>query len=1032
MVRKILSSCVLALLIAHPVLALSDSHLLITKPSESVALENFVIQRCSESVHVALVTLWHFQAARFDLSSQPTTPSFQICKRVINKCQSILFDDAWVSDADTSSHAVQRAADPAAGGTAAVSIGGGCIKWLFGPLFSNSESRGIHPANMSTTLVGVGSALGSAPGMPQLASIGGLMAVQQGRKAPSDEFRRLMNRIEKDGEEMDGEDNEGEDEDEEDQSAEEPLENGHHSKEGSTSSSAGEGKPLPPTPPVTTSSQATLQTPVTASSKPPTSSASDAQSISPTTPSSRFASFASKMNNISNRAASAVGEAFGQTFQIVGPPASPAQSSSSAAAQQRAKKGGSSPARKRAPRNAASAMSLRQGAGANSRSVPNLIYDMSSGSIPGHASSSAALQNYHSQSTSSVDSLISIYPPQTRSRLLRVHYSRTQTNFLATLQDISARLLILPKPARLSALRHELVQLNHSLPKEVCFPLWCQCGRDIYSRPTSSAARKEAGQQQLTKTRHHRVVRINPSEAVVLNSADRAPYLLHVEVLNGDLDFDPDRRSNREVMRKLIAKEEDHRRRARRRAEIAGVDGVKSSTDAIVPQKGKEWDEAAASREEKQDEGAQNNAVDLSREASSQGIESSTPAALTPMEQANEDGDISAIGNLSMASNAGDETAMPDDSEGVDLTEQAFGADLAKFGGESVDGDDSDEDDIAFMNRSHDAAVWTSRRQSAMRQSISQAPDSPTSRKKDFSLDDYSERMRTAAIMLAQLNRSTNAGAQPNVSHQPQVNASAQGGWSSWIIGTSWAAPAQQSEPGQGSAGINTNITGITSPPATLATPLTPAKSSVSSVPVGGGSGGGARLMHADAEGIRKRIMQEMMALEEERMSRTKTSARHRAVAATVGSGIEDEATVMRAVNKDDPSAAHFRESWAAKKARIRAGSPYGHLPNWDVFSVIIKTGADLRQEQLAVQLINEFGRIWKDGESACWVRYFRILVTSENSGLMETITDAISVHSIKKEAYSQQIGGEKITTYGLYEHFTSVSNSEAGLEAHF
>ena len=26
-----------------------------------------------------------------------------------------------------------------------------------------------------------------------------------------------------------------------------------------------------------------------------------------------------------------------------------------------------------------------------------------------------------------------------------------------------------------------------------------------------------------------------------------------------------------------------------------------------------------------------------------------------------------------------------------------------------------------------------------------------------------------------------------------------------------------------------------------------------------------------------------------------------------------------------------FRESWTAKKARIRAGSPYGHLANWDV-----------------------------------------------------------------------------------------------------
>jgi hypothetical protein len=36
---------------------------------------------------------------------------------------------------------------------------------------------------------------------------------------------------------------------------------------------------------------------------------------------------------------------------------------------------------------------------------------------------------------------------------------------------------------------------------------------------------------------------------------------------------------------------------------------------------------------------------------------------------------------------------------------------------------------------------------------------------------------------------------------------------------------------------------------------------------------------------------------------------------------------------------------------------------------VIVKTGADLRQEQLAVQLIREFGRIWQDEKCGCWVR---------------------------------------------------------------
>lgn len=42
---------------------------------------------------------------------------------------------------------------------------------------------------------------------------------------------------------------------------------------------------------------------------------------------------------------------------------------------------------------------------------------------------------------------------------------------------------------------------------------------------------------------------------------------------------------------------------------------------------------------------------------------------------------------------------------------------------------------------------------------------------------------------------------------------------------------------------------------------------------------------------------------------------------------------------------------------------------NWDCVSVIVKTGGDLRQEQLAVQLIREFQRIWAEENCPCWVR---------------------------------------------------------------
>jgi len=39
---------------------------------------------------------------------------------------------------------------------------------------------------------------------------------------------------------------------------------------------------------------------------------------------------------------------------------------------------------------------------------------------------------------------------------------------------------------------------------------------------------------------------------------------------------------------------------------------------------------------------------------------------------------------------------------------------------------------------------------------------------------------------------------------------------------------------------------------------------------------------------------------------------------------------------------------------RIREGSPYGHLPNWRLLSVIVKCGDDLRQELLAYQVLKQ------------------------------------------------------------------------------
>lgn len=115
-----------------------------------------------------------------------------------------------------------------------------------------------------------------------------------------------------------------------------------------------------------------------------------------------------------------------------------------------------------------------------------------------------------------------------------------------------------------------------------------------------------------------------------------------------------------------------------------------------------------------------------------------------------------------------------------------------------------------------------------------------------------------------------------------------------------------------------------------------------------------------------------------------------------------------------------FREPWEEKKSRIRAASPYGTDSNWQLYSVIVKAGADLRQEQLALQLITEMQRSWENFKIPIWVYSFRMLITSDQSGLIEVIPDSVSIHSIKKNGYTRKLNQPGIA-FSLYDHFVRV-----------
>lgn len=78
------------------------------------------------------------------------------------------------------------------------------------------------------------------------------------------------------------------------------------------------------------------------------------------------------------------------------------------------------------------------------------------------------------------------------------------------------------------------------------------------------------------------------------------------------------------------------------------------------------------------------------------------------------------------------------------------------------------------------------------------------------------------------------------------------------------------------------------------------------------------KLPRAEASAIRDRIMKEMLALEEERVERMKGSEGEAMMRSSVVSGssktAEDEGIIRRELNKVDPSAVVFSESWTTKK----------------------------------------------------------------------------------------------------------------------
>lgn len=91
-------------------------------------------------------------------------------------------------------------------------------------------------------------------------------------------------------------------------------------------------------------------------------------------------------------------------------------------------------------------------------------------------------------------------------------------------------------------------------------------------------------------------------------------------------------------------------------------------------------------------------------------------------------------------------------------------------------------------------------------------------------------------------------------------------------------------------------------------------------------------------------------------------------------------------------------ETFAERCTRLREASVLGKIPSWRLGGLIAKSNDDLRQEVFVMQLIGVYKRIFASSMLPLWLYTYRILSTSKTTGLIELITDCISLDGLKKK----------------------------------
>ena len=108
-----------------------------------------------------------------------------------------------------------------------------------------------------------------------------------------------------------------------------------------------------------------------------------------------------------------------------------------------------------------------------------------------------------------------------------------------------------------------------------------------------------------------------------------------------------------------------------------------------------------------------------------------------------------------------------------------------------------------------------------------------------------------------------------------------------------------------------------------------------------------------------------------------------------------------------------FGETIEEKEKNLKKTSLFGKIETHKIFRCIFKTHEDLRQEQFATQLINEFYQIFKLENTGCWLNTYEIISTGNDSGLVEMVDNSLSLDQLKQKTKNISLKDFYINYYG-------------------